>query len=109
MAASRLAITAGAFIALCTPASAQSIDVGKAEYLSGCASRHGTDGKGSGPVSQALKKHPADLTVLAKKNGGVFPLNALYEIIDGRQSRLAGNAYLGLSLHTARSPQFKTG
>ncbi len=60
-------------------------DIGKAEYMSNCASCHGLDGKGNGPVASALKTNPTDLTVLAKKNGGVFPVNALYEIIDGRR------------------------
>jgi mono/diheme cytochrome c family protein len=66
--------------------SAQNIDVGKAEYQSGCASCHGADAKGNGPVSTQLKTRPADLTVLAKKNNGVFPVNAVYQIIDGRDS-----------------------
>ncbi len=33
-----------------------------------------------------LKTAPADLTTLAKKNNGVFPLNAVYETIDGRKA-----------------------
>jgi mono/diheme cytochrome c family protein len=66
-------------------ASAQNMDVGKAEYQSGCASCHGIDGKGNGPVGNDLKTRPADLTVLAKKNKGVFPVNAVYKIIDGRE------------------------
>ena len=41
--------------------------------------------KGDGPVSKDLKTRPADLTVLAKKNNGVFPFNAVYQIIDGRE------------------------
>ena len=65
-------------------ASAQDIDLGKTEYQSGCAPCHGTDGKGNGPVSKDLKVHPSDLTVLAKKNKGVFPVNSVYRIIDGR-------------------------
>ena len=38
-----------------------------------CAVCHGTDGKGAGPAADALKKHPADLTQLTRKNGGAFP------------------------------------
>jgi hypothetical protein len=30
-------------------------------------------------------KKPTDLTTMAKKNGGVFPAQQAYEIIDGRQ------------------------
>jgi hypothetical protein len=28
---------------------------------------------------------PADITTLSKRNGGTFPINRVYEIIDGRQ------------------------
>ena len=61
------------------------LDRGKAEYHSSCAPCHGSDGKGTGPVSAGLKVPPSDLTVLAKKNDGVFPFNSVYEIIDGRK------------------------
>jgi mono/diheme cytochrome c family protein len=65
--------------------SAQDRDIGKIEYQSNCASCHGVGAKGDGPISGELKKRPADLTVLAKKNGGVFPLDSVYRIIDGRE------------------------
>ena len=78
-------IVANTVIAFGAGASAQNIDIGKAEYRSGCASCHGIDAKGNGPVSKELKTHPADLTVLAKRNNGVFPVNAVYQIIDGRE------------------------
>lgn len=64
---------------------AEKIDVGEMEYFSGCAPCHGRDAKGKGPLADQLKAAPADLTQLAKKHGGVFPLNAVYEKIDGRQ------------------------
>ena len=62
------------------------LDEGKMEFLSSCAPCHGTDGKGKGPVSAELKGTPPDLTVLAKKNNGVFPVAAVFETIDGRKS-----------------------
>src|SRR6516162_9525776 len=62
---------------------AEDLDIGKAEFQSSCASCHGTDGKGKGPVSEQLKGPPPDLTMLAKNNNGVFPTNAAYEIIYG--------------------------
>jgi hypothetical protein len=67
-------------------ASAQDIDVGKTEYQSSCAACHGNDAKGNGPVSNALKTRPTDLTVLAKNNNGVFPVSRMQKIIDGRDS-----------------------
>ena len=64
-------------------AQAETLDVGKAEFQSSCASCHGEDGKGKGPVSDLLKVPPPDLTVLAKNNNGVFPTNVVYETIYG--------------------------
>ena len=66
-------------------AQAEDFDIGKSEFQSSCASCHGTDGKGKGPVSEQLKAPPSDLTMLAKNNNGVFPTNAVYETIDGRK------------------------
>ena len=63
-------------------AQAEDVDVGKSEFRSSCASCHGTDAKGKGPVSDQLKIPPPDLTMLAKSNG-VFPADAVYETIDG--------------------------
>ena len=67
-----------------TSATAKDPDFGQAEYRTSCAPCHGLDGKGDGPVSKALKTRPADLTILAKKNNGVFPVNTVYRTIDGR-------------------------
>jgi mono/diheme cytochrome c family protein len=64
---------------------AQGTDLGKTLYLLGCAVCHGIDGKGKGPLSEQLKVAPADLTVLTKKNNGVFPVSSVYETIDGRK------------------------
>ena len=64
-------------------AHAEDFDVGRSEFQSSCASCHGMDGKGNGPVSDQLKVPPPDLTILAKKNNGVFPTNAVYETIYG--------------------------
>ena len=38
-----------------------------------CASCHGRNARGDGPVAAALKTAPTDLTRLALRNGGVFP------------------------------------
>lgn len=65
---------------------ADDVDVGKAEFQSSCATCHGADGKGRGPVSELLKVPPADLTSLARNNNGVFPANSVYETIDGRKT-----------------------
>jgi mono/diheme cytochrome c family protein len=62
----------------------QQDDIGKMEYQASCASCHGIDAKGTGPVAASLNKKPADLTRLAKRNDGVFPFERTYETIDGR-------------------------
>lgn len=67
-------------------AQADDLDVGKLEFQSSCASCHGADAKGKGPVSDQLKVPPPDLTILAKNNNGVFPTNTVYETIDGRKT-----------------------
>jgi len=73
-------------LAFLVPASAQNVEPAKAEYQSSCASCHGTDAKGDGPLSKELKTPPSDLTVLAKNNNGVFPYDMVYETIDGRHT-----------------------
>ncbi|MGE5318854.1 MAG: c-type cytochrome [Hyphomicrobiaceae bacterium] len=65
---------------------AEDLDIGKQEFQSYCASCHGMDAKGNGPVAEQLKISPPDLTTLAKNNNGVFPTNAVYQIIDGRKA-----------------------
>lgn len=52
-------------------------------YKTWCASCHGLLGKGDGPAAAALKIAPADLTQLAKKNGGKFPMEKVRNYIDG--------------------------
>jgi len=62
------------------------VDPGALEYRSSCAACHALDGKGDGPTQPALVRRPTDLTTLAKANGGVFSVQRVYEVIDGRQS-----------------------
>ncbi|MFP5237747.1 MAG: c-type cytochrome [Acidobacteriota bacterium] len=45
----------------------------KQMYESYCASCHGKDGKGNGPVANELKTAPSDLTLLSRQNNGKFP------------------------------------
>ena len=59
------------------------VDLGKREYDSECAVCHGADGKGTGPYAQELKSPLPDLTTMAKRNGGIFPVRKTFEIIEG--------------------------
>jgi mono/diheme cytochrome c family protein len=54
-----------------------------------CASCHGADGKGNGPVAPALNSKPADLTTIAERNGGIFPVQRMRTIIAGDEIILA--------------------
>ena len=38
-----------------------------------CASCHGALGRGDGPLADQLRYRPADLTAIARRNGGEFP------------------------------------
>ena len=49
-----------------------------------CASCHGPQGYGDGPVAPSLKVMIPDLTELSKRAGGHFPADRVHEIIDGR-------------------------
>jgi mono/diheme cytochrome c family protein len=57
---------------------------GSVSYRTHCATCHGADGKGEGPMTDNLRVHPPDLTLLAKRNEGRFPADAVRRIIDGR-------------------------
>lgn len=59
------------------------IITGIGQYRAHCAQCHGTDGKGDGPVATALNVKPADLTMLAKNNGGTFPEERVFDSIKG--------------------------
>ena len=66
----------------------QPFDLGKREYQSNCAVCHGATGKGDGPYMRFLAykgKGLGDLTSIARRNGGAFPFQRVYELIDGTQ------------------------
>jgi mono/diheme cytochrome c family protein len=50
-----------------------------------CASCHGADGKGAGPLAESLRFHPPDLTLLVRRSGGEYPAEKVNRIIDGRK------------------------
>jgi mono/diheme cytochrome c family protein len=64
---------------------AQSSSEGRVLYQTYCASCHGTTADGNGPASTALRHKPANLTLFAVANGGVFPSAKLRRIVDGRE------------------------
>jgi len=62
---------------------------GKDMFTSYCASCHGKDAKGDGPAANALKQLPADLTTLAKRNGGKYPADKVTTILRGQTKLMA--------------------
>jgi mono/diheme cytochrome c family protein len=89
----RLALGTASLLILVSVAHAQSgkVDFGKREYVSNCANCHGMDGKGNGPYSDLLKKSPPNLTTLSKNNGGIFPMDRLYQNITGDNIKAHGS------------------
>jgi mono/diheme cytochrome c family protein len=57
---------------------------GKEMFSSYCAVCHGKDGKGNGPAASAMKTPPADLTLLAQKNGGKYPASHVAAVLRGQ-------------------------
>ena len=55
------------------------------EFRNSCAHCHGVDGKGAGFLIRLFKGvDPGDLTQLTKSNEGEFPLDRIFQTIDGR-------------------------
>jgi mono/diheme cytochrome c family protein len=58
---------------------------GRKVYEQNCAVCHGPQAKGDGVAMSLLTTKPADLTQIAKRNGGEFPFWKVYGVIDGRE------------------------
>jgi len=59
---------------------------GRAEFETYCASCHGSEGDGNGPVAPSMTPRPADLRRIAARNGGAFPQAAIEAWVDGRDA-----------------------
>lgn len=64
---------------------------GQLLYQAYCATCHGMDARGNGPVAQELKKRPSDLTLIRRRNGGTFPILRVQTIISGENSPTAAH------------------
>jgi mono/diheme cytochrome c family protein len=83
---SRLVVAALLLLLVGSPAwSAEYVQMtGEELYRRFCASCHGAQGRGDGPVASSFKVEVPDLTLLARRAGGVFPRERVVRIIDGR-------------------------
>jgi mono/diheme cytochrome c family protein len=64
---------------------------GPALYKAYCAVCHGSDATGNGPMAPALKVTPPDLTRIAERNGGLFPMARVERIIAGEEPLTSGH------------------
>lgn len=64
---------------------------GRALFQQNCAVCHGADGKGDGPMARGMVRPPQNLTLIAVRNGDVFPRARVLSTIDGyARSDLSG-------------------
>ena len=65
---------------------AQEGDAARGEdlYERYCATCHGLEATGQGPMVTVMTIQPADLTALAARNDGAFPLERVVRRVDGR-------------------------
>lgn len=56
---------------------------GQRLYAENCAMCHGVSGQGDGDLAQDMAPAPADLTVITREAGGVFPTAQVLSQIDG--------------------------
>jgi len=74
------------------PVQTTSPNSGSEMFHSYCAPCHGADGKGNGPAATSLKNPPANLTQLAKKNGGRFPADHVTTVLRNGVSGAHGSS-----------------
>jgi mono/diheme cytochrome c family protein len=85
----------GAALAVAQPAPCAGDDVadGHKYFVRYCASCHGTDGLGDGPVAKSLATPPANLRKLGDKYGMPLPAHRIAEVIDGRDTARAHGSH----------------
>ena len=87
-----LGVLAAMSVAVCHAGAAPNMS-GADLYREFCATCHGVNAHGDGPVAPTLKQKVPDLTLLAKRRGGAFPAEEIHRIIDGRATpRAHGSA-----------------
>lgn len=66
------------------PALAQDVNAGATLYQRHCATCHGVEARGNGPMRPALLLQPSNLRALTAENDGTFPIARVVSRIDGR-------------------------
>ena len=85
----------GAALSVAQPALSADNDVteGHEYFVRYCASCHGTDALGDGPVAKSLATPPANLRKLGDKYGMPLPAHRIAELIDGRDTARAHGSH----------------
>ncbi len=78
----RLALIA--LIAAGPAAAGEDLALGAATFAGACATCHGAEAKGDGPMTQVLSVDVPDLTAISARNDGTFPWLRVVHIVDGR-------------------------
>lgn len=63
----------------------QDYNAGAYLYRTFCASCHGEEGRGNGPVAGLMLTRPSDLTTIGTRGGGQFNRPEVHMAIDGRR------------------------
>ena len=66
-------------------------DEGSRLFRTHCAACHGTSGRGDGPLADEMLRVPPDLTQFTRRNGGMFPSERVYRIVEGGDISSHGN------------------
>lgn len=77
-------LMAGAGLSSAADAADYAVLSGKQLYERFCASCHGVQGRGDGPVADSLRVEVPDLTRIAQRQGAALPRDRIARIIDGR-------------------------
>ncbi len=73
----------GLFVLPTLVAAGEDVERVAQEFQAYCAPCHGREGRGDGAVGAGLDTKPADLTQIARHNGGIFPSEAIYAKVAG--------------------------
>lgn len=76
-------------LAFATAAAADDPGRGRDLFADHCATCHGRNASGDGPMASVLSVRPPDLTALSSGNAGTFPLDRVIRRIDGTTEVLA--------------------
>ena len=74
------------------PLALQAQPAGEVEYVNACASCHGVEADGNGPLAELMTVEVPGLRDLSAQNGGKFPMLDIIMFIDGRTG-IRGHGY----------------